>query len=152
MQDTGITRPTAVGEGEALYVVAKAENDLVVGDIVQWSNTASAAYPLGIAVEDSVADDGRVAGVVAIKSVDQDNYGLVQIYGYNTNITTDGSVAAADKWLTAGAAAAVGATDAEVEADITTADISSLADIFAWNLVVDSGTQGAGFIRKLGNI
>lgn len=154
MQLTGINRPTVSNESDSIYVIAKAENALVDGDIVQWSNTASTAFPLGVAVEDSVADDGRVAGVVALNDdgVSTGDYGLVQTYGYNTNITTDGAVGASDTWLTAGAAVAVGATDAEVEAGITTADISSLADLLGWNVSADVGTVGQGFIRKMGNI
>ena len=152
MQSKATDRPTTSAESDSLYVIAKAEAALTEGDVVQWSNTASAAFPLGVAVEDSVADDGRLAGVVAFKDVAASDYGLVQVYGYNTNITTDGSVGASDTWLTAGSAVAVGATDAEVEAGITTADISSLADIFAWNVSADVGTVGQGFIRKMGNI
>ncbi len=150
MQDRGITRPTASNEGDAMYVIAKAETARTEGDVVQWSDTASAAYPLGVAIEVSAADSGRVAGVVALGDIAQDEYGLVQVYGYNTNITTDGSVAGTDLWLTAGAGVAVGQTDAEVEADITTADISSLTDVFAWNVSADVGTVGQGFIRKMG--
>lgn len=152
MQFTGINRPSTVGEGDSIYAVAKAENALVEGDIVQWSNTASSDFPIGIAVEDSVGDDGRLAGVVAFGDTAASDYGLVQIYGYNTNVTTDGAVTASDTWLVAGSAVAIGQTDAEIEADITTANISGLVDIIGWNLIADTGTVGACFIRKLGNI
>jgi len=152
MQSKATDRPTTSAEADSIYIVAKAENALTEGDIVQWSDTASAAYPLGVAVEDSVADAGRLAGVVALGDVAADEYGLVQVYGYNTNITTDGNVASSDLWLKAGAAVAEGATDAEVEADITTASISGLADLLGWNVSADVGTVGQGFIRKLGNI
>ena len=152
MQDTGINRPTTSAEADAIFIIAKAENAMTDGDVVQWSDTASSDFPLGVGIEDSVADDGRLAGVLALSDAAVDDYVLVQTYGYNTNITTDGAVAASDLWLQAGAAVAVGATDAEVEADITTANISGLADTFAWNVSVDVGTVGQGFIRKMGAI
>lgn len=134
---------------EKILITVKCENAMVAGDVVQWSDTASAAYPLGIAVEDSVAGDGRVAGVMVTTTAAGD-YGLCQIYGYNTNITTDGSVAATDLFLTAGAAVAVGHTNAEVNADITTANYLGLKDVFAWNVSADVGTVGQGFIAVMG--
>jgi len=137
-------------DAEKILIIVKAENALVAGDVVQWSNTNSAAYPLGIAVEDSVAGDGRVAGVMT-QTVAADGYGLCQIYGYNENITTDGNVAATDLWLTAGAAVAVGATAAEINASITTADYATLRNTFGWNVIADTGTVGAGFISTMGN-
>ena len=132
---------------EKIYIVVKAENALVAGDIVQWSDTASADYPLGIAVEDSVAGTGRLAGVVVDASIAAGDYGRIQIYGYNTNITTDGNVAATDLWLVAGAAVAVGNTNAEIEASITTAAIECLQEVIGWNVTADSGTVGQGFIN-----
>jgi len=152
MQMTNFNRPTESSESDSVYVTVKAEAALTEGDIVQWSNTASSAFPIGVAVEDSVADDGRLAGVVAFSDIAASDYGLVQVYGYNTNVTTDGAVTASDTWLVAGSAVAVGQTDAEIEASITTADISSLADIIGWNLIADTGTVGACFIRKQGNL
>jgi hypothetical protein len=142
----GIYKPL---DYDVIYHIALAENAFTGGDIAQWSDTASATYPLGVAIEDSVAGDGRVAGVVT-EDLAIGEYGKVQIYGYNTNITTDGSVAATDLFLTAGAAVAVGKTNAEVNADITTANFLGLKDVFAWNVSVDVGTVGQGFIKTMG--
>ena len=136
-------------EFDVIFITVKCENAMVVGDVVQWSDTASTAFPLGVAVEDSVAGDGRVAGVMA-DTVAAGEFGLCQIYGYNTNITTDGSVAATDLFLTAGTAVAVGKTNAEVNADITTADYLGLKDVFAWNVSADVSTVGQGFIAVMG--
>lgn len=145
-------RPTVSNESDSIYMVAKAENALVDGDVVQWSDTASSTYPKGVAVEDSVAGDGRVAGVVALGDTAVDEYAMIQVQGYNTNITTDGNVASSDLWLTAGSAVAIGATNAEVNADITTANIAGLADLIGWNVTTDSGTVGEGYIKTLGNL
>lgn len=135
---------------EKIVIVAIAENAMSAGDVVQWSNTGSSTYPLGKAVEDSVAGSGRIAGVVV---KDQSVVGgpvLVQTWGYNTNITTDGNVVATDLFLDAGAAVAVGQTAAEVNADITTASILGLKNVFAWNVSADVGTVGQGFITCMG--
>lgn len=148
MNIPGVTRPVA-GQYESIMIAVKCEGAMTAGDVVQWSDTASADYPLGIAVEDSVAGDGRVAGVM-VDTVAAGGYGLCQIYGYNTNITTDGAVAATDLFLTAGAAVAVGETNAEVNADITTANYLGLKDVFAWNVSADVGTVGQGFIAVMG--
>lgn len=135
---------------EVIYQIVKCENAMTEGDVVQYSDTASSTYPLGIAVEDSVAGDGRVAGVM-VDTVDAaGKYGRCQVYGYNTNITTDGNVAGTDLFLTAGAAVAVGKTNAEVNADITTANFLGLKDVFAWNVSADVGTVGQGFIKTMG--
>jgi hypothetical protein len=142
----GIYKP---GDYDVIFQIVKAENAFTDGDIAQFSDTASTAYPLGIAVEDSVAGDGRVAGVI-VEDMAAGDYGKCQIYGYNTNITTDGNVAATDLFLTAGAAVAVGKTNAEVNADITTANFLGLKDVFAWNISVDVGTVGQGFIKVMG--
>lgn len=141
------TSKAIVGRGDydVEYVTVKAEAALTAGDVVQWSDTASSTYPLGIAVEDSVAGDGRVAGVV-VSDMAQGDYGLIQVYGYCTNITTDGAVASTDVYLTAGAAVAVGKTAAEVNASITTADYDTLRDVIGWNVSDDSGTVGQGFL------
>lgn len=136
---------------EAIFLSCIAEGVLVIGDVVQWSDTDSTAYPAGVSVEDSVADDMRVAGVVVGNgaAVAGDSV-QVQVFGYCDNITTDGSVASTDKVLTAGAAVAVGQTESEVNGDITTASYASLANIFAWNIKTDSSTKGEGFIKLLG--
>jgi hypothetical protein len=136
---------------EKIYIIVKAENALVAGDIVQWSDTASTTYPLGIAVEDSVAGSGRIAGVV-VDAMAAGDYGRIQIYGYNTNITTDGAVASADLWLTAGAAVAVGKTATELNGSISTPDYATLTNTIGWNITADSGTVGQGFIRLMGNL
>lgn len=144
-----------VGQGatdfDILEHIVKYENAMVAGDVVQWSDTADSDFPLGIAVEDSVAGDGRVAGVITGTGA-ASTYGLCQVYGYNTNITTDGSVAAADTYLGAGAAVAVGFTATEMEVFITdaTVDYDALRDVFAWNVSVDVGTVGQGFIKTMG--
>lgn len=147
--------PSITGRGatdfERILISVKCENAMSSGDVVQWSDTASTAYPLGIAVEDSAAGAGRVAGVMVADAI-VDAYELCQIYGYNTNITTDGNVAATDLFLMAGTAVAVGATNAEANvfrADATAA-IESERDIFAWNVTADVGTVGQGFIRVMG--
>jgi hypothetical protein len=142
----GVASP---GDYDVIYHIVKAENAFTDGDIAQWSDTASADYPLGVSVEDSVAGDGRVAGVIA-EDIAINIYGKCQIYGYNTNITTDGNVAGTDLYLTAGAAVAVGATAAEINASITTADILTLDDRFAWNVSADVETVGQGFIKTMG--
>lgn len=134
---------------DIIYHIVKAEGDKVAGDVVQWSDTASTDYPLGVAVEDSVAGDGRVAGVMA-ENVSDKRSGFCQVYGYNTNITTDGNVAATDLFLTAGAGVAVGKTNAEVNANITTANFLGLKDVFAWNVSADASTVGQGFIKTMG--
>lgn len=135
---------------ERIFLNCIAENAVVDGDVVQWSDTDSAAYPAGVAVEDSVANDMRPAGVVVKTQPTAGGTTLVQVYGYNDNITTDGAVASTDKVLRAGAAVAVGATEAEINTDITTADYSRLRDIIAWNIKTDSGTVGEGFIATMG--
>jgi len=144
MQIQGLNRT----DYEVIYIAVLCENAVTAGDVVQWSNTASSTFPLGKAVEDSVAGAGRVAGVM-IETVDAGDIGLCQIYGYNTNITTDGAVAATDLWLMAGAAVAVGATNAEVNVFRTDATkaYQSEKDIFAWNVTADVGTVGQGFIN-----
>lgn len=136
-------------ERESIFIPVICENAVSIGDVVQWSNTDSTAYPIGKAVEDSVAGDGRVAGVM-IQSAAAGDIALCQIWGYNDNITTDGAVVAADIWLTAGAAIAVGATSAEVNASITTAAYQTLKDVFGWNVKADVGTVGEGFITCMG--
>jgi len=135
---------------ERIFLNVIAENAVVEGDVVQWSDTDSTTYPVGIAVEDSVANDMRVAGVITKTQATAGGATILQIYGYNDNITTDGAVASTDKVLRAGAAVAVGATEAEIITDITTADYSRLRDIFAWNIKTDSGTVGEGFIMTMG--
>lgn len=133
---------------ESIFIVVKCENAMVIGDVVEWSDTASTAFPLGIAVEDAAAKSGRVAGVM-VDTVAASGYGLCQIYGYNTNITTDTNVAATDLYLAAGAAVAVGQTAAELEVFITdaTVDILALKDVFAWNVTADVAAVGQGFIN-----
>jgi len=138
-------------EGNKIFQICKAENAMAEGDVVQWSNTDSATYPVGFAVEDSVAGDGRVAGVVTDAGTGAaGDIAIVQCYGYCNNITTDGSVAASDKWLTAGSAVAVGATAANVNASITTAAYQTLKNVFAWNIKIDAGNVGEGFITVMG--
>jgi len=137
------------GNYEKILISVKCENAMVAGDVVQWSDTASSTYPLGIAVEDSAADSGRIAGVI-VRNAAIGEYTLCQIWGYNTNITTDGLVAATDLFLDAGTAVAVGQTAAEVNADITTASILGLKNVFAWNVTADVGTVGQGFITCMG--
>lgn len=149
MNIPGVTRPIA-GQYESIMIAVKCENAVVAGDVVQWSDTASTDYPLGIAVEDSAAGAGRVAGVMVDTVATAGQYGLCQIYGYNANITTDGAVAATDLFLTAGTAVAVGNTAAEVNASITTADYLTLKDVFAWNISDDASTVGQGFIAVMG--
>ena len=133
-----------------ILIPVTCENAVVAGDVVQWSDTDSAANPLGVAVEDSVADDMRVAGVITKTQATAGGVSLLQIYGYNTNITTDGNVVAADQRLAAGSAVATGYTEAEVITDITTADYSGLANMFAWNVSADVSTVGQGFIQTMG--
>lgn len=143
--------PNDGSEFNKIYAICKAENALSVGDVVQWSDTDSSTYPIGFAVEDSVAGDGRVAGVVTDAGTGAaGDTVIVQVYGYCNAITTDGNVVAADIWLTAGAAIAVGATSSEVNASISTAAYQTLKDVFAWNVKADSGTTGEGFITCMG--
>lgn len=138
-----------VTDFEKILISVRCENAMVAGVVVQWSDTASTAFPLGIAVEDSVADSGRIVGVM-VDDAEAGEYAQCQIWGYNTNITTDGNVAGTDLFLTAGSAVAVGATAAEVNANITTADILKLKNVVAWNVSADVGTVGQGFITMLG--
>lgn len=144
----GIYKPL---DYDVVYHIVLAENAFTDGDVAEWSDTASTTYPLGVAVEDAAAKSGRVAGVIA-EDIAADVYGKCQIYGYNTNITTDGNVAGTDLYLAAGAAVAVGQTAAELEVFITdaTVDILALKDVFAWNVSADVGTVGQGFIKTMG--
>lgn len=133
-------------DAEVIYIVCKAEAALTAGDVVQWSDTDSATYPIGIAVEDGAADSNRLAGVV-VNDLAQDEYGFIQRYGYNDNITSDGNVATTDLFLRVAAAVAEGATAAEMETDITTANILGLRNAFAWNVKDDVGTVAEAFIQ-----
>lgn len=143
-----------LSDGEAIDISCKAEATLVPGDVVFFTTTGSATYPLGIGVNKAGADEGRVAGVVvAPASALAGATVIVRAYGYCANITTDGNVASTDLYLRTGTTGAcIGNTAAEVNADITTANINGLASVFAINSVTDTGTVGEGFIRKLGII
>lgn len=144
----GVIQP---GDYNVIYHIALAENAMVAGDVVQWSDTASSTYPLGVAVEDSAAGIARIAGVIA-EDIAIGRYGLCQVYGYTTNITTDGSVAASDTYLIAGTGVAVGATETEMNVFITDATVgfNDIQTVIGWNVSVDVGTVGQCFITTIG--
>ena len=147
MQIKGLNRPTSTADATKIFDALKAENAMSQGDVVQFSDTDDATYPIGATVEDAASGSYRIAGVV-INSADvaAGDYALVQCYGYCENITTDGNVASTDVVLIPGAAVAVGQTAAEVDA----AGNSAVLNVFAWNVKTDSGTVGEGFIKAMG--
>lgn len=124
-----------------------AENAMVAGDVVQYSDTDSTAFPIGIAVEDASADSLRVAGVVTNTAAIGEHV-RVQVYGYNENITTDGNVTTSDVFFSAGTAVAEGITIAELDTAYTDASVQGelIPSIFAWNVKADVSTVGEAFI------
>lgn len=145
-----IIRPTTSAEADKVFVVGKAEAALAVGDVLMYTATDSATYPLGVGVNKATTGTPRVAGVAVTAATAAGDYLLIQCYGYCKNITTDGAVASTDLYLRASnTGIAIGNTAAEVNTDITTADYNALQTVFAWNLKDDSSTTGEGFIRLM---
>lgn len=115
---------------------AHAMEAITVGDVVEFDDTAGATYP-GVSVE--VADSAAatlVAGV-ALETAASGAFFLVQCYGYNANITSDGTIASAGEVLV---------SDANGDADVGLEGTQTLG-IFAVAMGADAGTVAAGIIR-----
>jgi len=98
-QATTATSATA----NALYVPVHNEDATAheVGDVVVWSDNTHDGVDI---TTTTTANDGLVAGAVAINDIAGDAFGLVQVAGYHSAINTVGVVAAGASVVTSSVA------------------------------------------------